>query len=143
MEFIVKSGHPEKHLAWLDPERTATTLVSDSTLVQHLNLAFGSSTRKLRLASGHTALPLDATVPAGTGFSLTDTSLTRWSGGRRGIQSNAMKYIATKDLVPFGADRNGNGRFDRGKVPKNQRMQAEVVARFNFYDPVMWMSLGR
>ena len=35
----------------------------------------------------------------------------------------------------FGADRNGNGSYDRGKRPTSLRMKAVVVGRFNVYDP--------
>jgi type II secretory pathway pseudopilin PulG len=34
----------------------------------------------------------------------------------------------------FGADRNGNGKFDRGNVPSSVRLRAVTVARFNYYD---------
>ena len=34
----------------------------------------------------------------------------------------------------FGADRNGNGRLDRGPVPRSVRLRAVMVARFNYYD---------
>jgi hypothetical protein len=34
----------------------------------------------------------------------------------------------------FGADRNGNGKLDRGNVPRSVRLRAVSVARFNFYD---------
>lgn len=33
-----------------------------------------------------------------------------------------------------GADRNGNGRLDRGTVPSSVRLRAVTVARFNYYD---------
>jgi hypothetical protein len=34
----------------------------------------------------------------------------------------------------YGADRNFNGRLDRGPVPRSVRLHAQTVARFNFYD---------
>jgi hypothetical protein len=34
----------------------------------------------------------------------------------------------------FGADRNGNGKLDRGTVPRAVRLRAVSVARFNYYD---------
>lgn len=36
-----------------------------------------------------------------------------------------------------GADRNGNGRFDRGSVPKSVRLRATQVARFTVYDRIL------
>jgi hypothetical protein len=37
----------------------------------------------------------------------------------------------------YGADRNGNGRYDRGTVPKSVRLRATQVARFTIYDRVL------
>lgn len=41
----------------------------------------------------------------------------------------------------FGADRNGNTRFDRGDLKASTRLRATEVARFNYYDPVAWTHL--
>jgi hypothetical protein len=35
----------------------------------------------------------------------------------------------------WGADRNFNGRLDRGPVPRSTRLRAVTVARYNLYDP--------
>ncbi len=35
----------------------------------------------------------------------------------------------------YGADRNFNQQLDRGALPKSARIHAQLVARFNFYDP--------
>jgi hypothetical protein len=35
----------------------------------------------------------------------------------------------------WGADRNFDGRLDRGPIPRSVRMRAVPVARYNFYDP--------
>jgi hypothetical protein len=35
----------------------------------------------------------------------------------------------------YGADRNFNKILDRGPVPKSVRLRAQLVARFNYYDP--------
>ncbi len=40
-----------------------------------------------------------------------------------------------------GADRNNNGLFDRGPVPRSVRMRATTVARFNVYDPRLSLGL--
>lgn len=45
-------------------------------------------------------------------------------------------------LGAFGADRNMNGIFDRGPVPRTVRMRAQQVARFVFYDPVLTLDPG-
>jgi hypothetical protein len=44
-------------------------------------------------------------------------------------------------LGMHGADRNGNGRFDRGPTPASVRLRATVVGRFNFYNPRVWCGL--
>jgi hypothetical protein len=41
----------------------------------------------------------------------------------------------------YGADRNFNRRLDRGQVPKSVRLRATTVARFNFYDPRLPMTI--
>jgi hypothetical protein len=41
----------------------------------------------------------------------------------------------------WGADRNGNGRFDRGPVPQSARMRAIPVGRWNYYDRRMISAL--
>ncbi len=41
----------------------------------------------------------------------------------------------------YGADRNYNRKLDRGEVPRSVRMKATQVARFNFYDPRLPMTL--
>lgn len=35
-----------------------------------------------------------------------------------------------------GADRNGNGRYDRGTIPASRRLRAETLSRYMIYDPV-------
>jgi hypothetical protein len=35
----------------------------------------------------------------------------------------------------YGADRNHNYRLDRGPLPKSVRQRAQLIARFQFYDP--------
>jgi hypothetical protein len=37
----------------------------------------------------------------------------------------------------WGADRNGNGRFDKGAIRPGQRLRAIEVARFVIYDPTI------
>ena len=44
-------------------------------------------------------------------------------------------------LGHYGADRNGNGMLNRGRLDKAQRLRAAAVARFNFYDPRLPISL--
>ena len=41
----------------------------------------------------------------------------------------------------WGADRNFNGKIDRGPVPRSVRMRATSVARFNYYDPRLTLKL--
>jgi hypothetical protein len=41
----------------------------------------------------------------------------------------------------YGADRNFNRKLDRGDVPRSVRLRATTVARFNFYDPRLPMTI--
>lgn len=41
----------------------------------------------------------------------------------------------------YGADRNFNRVLDRGDVPRSVRLRATTVARFNFYDPRLPMTI--
>jgi hypothetical protein len=55
----------------------------------------------------------------------------------RGIaESNRPVFLGL-----FGADRNGNGVFDRGATPAAVRLRATEVGRFNFYNPRVWCGL--
>jgi hypothetical protein len=76
------------------------------------------------------------------------------AGGQQVGATAAMGNKATASIVElvdkeyighgfgqFGADRNGNTKFDRGEVPASSRMRASEVARFNYYDPVAWTHL--
>jgi hypothetical protein len=44
-------------------------------------------------------------------------------------------------LGQWGADRNFNGKFDRGTVPTSVRLRATPVARYNYYDPRLTLKL--
>jgi hypothetical protein len=41
----------------------------------------------------------------------------------------------------YGADRNFNGKLDRGTVPASVRLRATLVSRYNFYDPRLTLKL--
>ncbi|MBA3937946.1 MAG: hypothetical protein H0X38_10825 [Planctomycetes bacterium] len=41
----------------------------------------------------------------------------------------------------YGADRNFNGRLDRGTIPASVRLRATLVSRYNFYDPRLTLKL--
>jgi hypothetical protein len=48
------------------------------------------------------------------------------------------KLDSTADCVfngLYGADRNFNQKLDRGPLPKSVRIRAQLVGRFNYYDP--------
>ncbi|MBA3683964.1 MAG: hypothetical protein H0W72_01810 [Planctomycetes bacterium] len=61
--------------------------------------------------------------------------------------SNAGDFLAQYNATPdiqmghWGADRNNNGKLDRGPVPRSTRMQAREVSRFVFYDPILRLSV--
>ena len=50
--------------------------------------------------------------------------------------------FAYAHLGAFGADRNMNGVFDRGPVPRTARLRAQTVARFSYYDPILTLDSG-
>lgn len=50
---------------------------------------------------------------------------------------DSSTYKAGYFMGMYGADRNGNGKFDRGSVPKSVRLRANQVARFTIYDRVL------
>jgi hypothetical protein len=51
------------------------------------------------------------------------------------LDAPSRNVSALKAIGAYGADRNGNLRFDRGPLPKSARLRAELVARYNYYDP--------
>jgi hypothetical protein len=53
-------------------------------------------------------------------------------------ESNAFRALR---LGVYGADRNGNRKFDQGPLGPGVRMRAVTVARFNFYDRITICSL--
>ena len=56
-------------------------------------------------------------------------------GGDEGL--GAIKVL----LGTYGADRNHNYVLDRGPLPKSVRQRAQTIARFQFYDPRIPVSL--
>ncbi len=65
-----------------------------------------------------------------------DFAIHQWGEG----QANAPSRKATM-LGLFGADRNGDGEYDRGPLPTSTRMKAVTVTRFNFYDRIVPFSI--
>ena len=58
------------------------------------------------------------------------------------LSTSTMGYYADNDRWDpavfsglHGADRNANGKLDRGPLPTSTRLYAVQVARFNVYDP--------
>jgi hypothetical protein len=49
-------------------------------------------------------------------------------------QAGTMYLEPDRTVGNFGADRNGNGKFDRGPIPPSVRLRATQVGRFNYYD---------
>ena len=44
-------------------------------------------------------------------------------------------------LGRWGADRNFNGKLDRGPIPTSVRLRATLVSRYNFYDPRLTLKI--
>jgi hypothetical protein len=120
--------------------------------------SWGGSLRMTRLGdppSGASTLP----GPPENDFLWTDaTRRTRWidvatketSTGeiwKSTSGANVQAYVSSQadaDIVlgHWGADRNGNGRFDIGPIPPGARLRAQMVGRFLFYDPVIRLNVG-
>ena len=60
------------------------------------------------------------------------------SGGEG--DANRTERKATM-LGVWGADRNGDGDYDRGPLPASTRLKAVTVSRFNFYDRIVPFSI--
>ncbi|TVR12357.1 MAG: hypothetical protein EA401_09220, partial [Planctomycetota bacterium] len=114
-------AHPEERVAFANPARDATV---------------------------YRPPPDDHVTPQGTdarviadGDTEIDMSFRNirysFAGGSSGGGDNRTMIWAALGL--WGADRNGNGRFDRGPLPANQNIRAMEVGRYVFYDPVMWV----
>jgi Tfp pilus assembly protein PilV len=80
------------------------------------------------------------------GLYWTDAARTRRAGSVRGANGTNQTYDAFCDtsdykagyfMGVYGADRNGNGRLDRGALPAAARVRATLVARFTIYDRVL------
>jgi hypothetical protein len=74
-----------------------------------------------------------------------------WTGPDRAATSEASQSGSTnpasldsQDIIfgHYGADRNANGRLDRGPIPASARMRATTLVRMNFYDPVLTLHAG-
>lgn len=129
--------NPEANFTWMDPERTSTRIVWDRAVAHrydHAQHNSGYTPAYGFYASKHAALPL---TPLEVSYMRT-TPQSQYVVTSSGLQQNPLVALGA-----FGADRNGNGVFDRGPVPTSTRMQASEIARFNFYDPIAWVVLGR
>jgi hypothetical protein len=66
----------------------------------------------------------------------------------RNSQLDTLRMYVDKDGLAnwagqWGADRNGNGRFDIGGTPPSTRLRAVEIARFSVYDPITWLHVRR
>ena len=83
----------------------------------------------------------DSAVPTlSTG---TDVSTRRIlnQDGHGGTDKGLSVDSRQRFLAAWGADRNFNGKLDRGPVPTSVRMRATAVARYNFSDPRLTLVL--
>jgi hypothetical protein len=116
-------GNPEQEFVWVNPERDAT--------IGHW-------------PQGKTVAPIP--VPgvdqwgAGDVYDQRHPGIwyQRWAEWANPYRERWSPYFS---VGFWGADRNHNGRFDRGTVSPNIRMRAAEVARFNYYDPVAWTTI--
>jgi hypothetical protein len=115
-------GHPERELMWANPARDGKNSDPPQKDVELYKWKYdGNNILKYRDVRGNVL---------GTGMSFTN------------IVYDPGDYYPWSRVGTWGADRNANGIWDRGRIPSNVRMSAEEVARFPFYDPVIWTTLG-
>ncbi|MBA3848175.1 MAG: hypothetical protein H0X45_16210, partial [Planctomycetes bacterium] len=57
--------------------------------------------------------------------------------GSSGYEDNKDRGVAGAPFMSgvYGADRNWTKTLDRGPIPASVRLRAQLVARFDFYDP--------
>ena len=83
---------------------------------------------------------MDAGVPQLA--SGTDVSNRRiLNGNGEGIDKGGSMDQRRRFLASWGADRNFNGKVDRGTLPPAIRLRAIEVSRYNFYDPRLTIKL--
>lgn len=157
-------GSPEIEFTWVDPERTVTFHVwdKDKTVMDEYFLGRGTIQDKLARiymprgwgAGPLYALPLNQpesaqglSEPGHTSYTVekdpSDTTSTQSMTANRRLAWTTIRKNPMAILGAFGADRNGNGTLDIGPVKKNVRLRAREIARYNYYDPVLWMSFAR
>lgn len=78
-------------------------------------------------------------VPAEPFLSIAGGTLSR----DQSVTMDAIGYNPFLMTGTFGADRNHDGVFSKGSIRKTERMRAEPIARFNYYDPIAWICLGQ
>src|SRR5262249_54100097 len=78
-----------------------------------------------------------------TGSSVSDAVFGLTTTYEAGAQADKGATTSAKMIFSglYGADRNFNQRLDRGPLPATARMRAMLVARFNFYDPRVHLSV--
>ncbi|MBA2481277.1 MAG: hypothetical protein H0V44_11495 [Planctomycetes bacterium] len=112
-------GNPEQDFVWMQPERDGTMTRPPPTAVDpNIPGMQGDVYDSRHPGIWYARQPLYSAI-----------NLEQWS-----------PYVA---VGLWGADRNHNGRFDRGPIPTAMRMRASEIARFNYYDPIAWTTLRR
>ncbi|MBA2480974.1 MAG: hypothetical protein H0V44_09940 [Planctomycetes bacterium] len=112
-------GNPEQDFVWMTPERDSTMNRPPDEAVSPPNAEWVGDT-------------YDSRHP-GVWYS-------RQPGWDALNVEKANPYYA---VGLFGADRNHNGKWDKGPVPTTVRMRAAEVARYNYYDPIGWTTLRK
>ena len=159
-------GNPEIDFVWIDPERTGTPVIWEQDKAKRYEYtAAGERADETALAyfaSGHSALPLTNLRIALEGQywgkkiennevvkdPVTGKDVLELKTGyatRTVITTEKREMNPFLALGAFGADRDGNGRYEPSKHPvsPSTRMQATEICRFAFYDPIAWLSIGR
>lgn len=119
---LSRHGHPETALMWANPARDGKNLDPPQKDVVNTKWKYdGNNVYRYKDSRSDY-------MGSGIGF----TNIIYMDGD----------HYPWSRVGTWGADRNANGVWDRGRVPASARMKAEEVARFLYYDPVLWTTLG-
>lgn len=120
-------GHPEELVNFANPARDATIFRMPAD--RHIH-ALPPDTNFLDRVSGFD----NRTDTATYGTAFTNIPYFHHKGP-------SPRTLIFAQLGMWGADRNGNGAWDRGPISATQRIRASEVGRYVFYDPVLWVPI--
>jgi hypothetical protein len=148
-----EGGSAEYRYTWSSPFRVHTLSSLDRSNIHIFDViggAAGSGTGLAYIVAATRGNPCKG-VPAvayiktsGLGFGGAAAYAQRMMiDERNSVTAEAIAYNPFLMTGAFGADRNHDGVFSIGSIRKSDRLRAELIARFNYYDPIAWICLGQ